>query len=333
MIRDSLGRELHDLRISVTDRCNFRCFFCMPEGQEYEFFRRAEILSFEEIIQFVRAVIPLGVRKVRLTGGEPLLRRDLEKLIFMLSELPLEDISLTTNGFLLKEKAALLRSAGLKRLTVSFHSLKDEVFSKIVGRPVRVASILEGIREALNAGFKPLKVNVCVVRGVNDGEILDIARFFRDMGVVVRFIEFMDVGTLNGWSLERVYSAREMLELLKKHFELEPVSKSYRGEVADRYRYVDNGVEVGFIASITQPFCRDCNRLRLTSDGKLLTCLFAQEGYDVKGLLRSGASDDEIRQLVSQIWSRREDRYSEKRLQLIKEGISPRRVEMFKVGG
>lgn len=333
MILDKLGRELHDLRISVTDRCNFRCTFCMPEGQDYEFFRREEILSFEEITKFVRAIIPLGIKKVRLTGGEPLLRRDLERLIKMLSELPIEDLSLTTNGFLLKEKAKVLKLAGLRRITVSLPSLKDEVFSKLVGRNVKVSHILEGIEEALRVGLKPVKVNVCVVRGLNDGEIVDIAKFFKGMGVVVRFIEFMDVGNLNGWSLDRVFSVKEMLQLLKEHFELEPLEKSYRGEVAERYRYVDDGVEVGFISSITQPFCGDCNRLRLTADGKVLTCLFAQDGYDVKSLIRSGATEEEIREFILHIWSQREDRYSEKRLEMLKEGIRPKKVEMFKIGG
>ncbi len=333
MILDRLGRELHDLRISVTDRCNFRCTFCMPEGQDYEFFRREEILSFEEITKFVRAIIPLGIKKVRLTGGEPLLRRDLERLIKMLSELPIEDLSLTTNGFLLKEKAKVLKLAGLRRITVSLPSLKDEVFSKLVGRNVKVSHILEGIEEALRVGLKPVKVNVCVVRGLNDGEIVDIAKFFKGMGVVVRFIEFMDVGNLNGWSLDRVFSVKEMLQLLKEHFELEPMEKSYRGEVAERYRYVDDGVEVGFISSITQPFCGDCNRLRLTADGKVLTCLFAQDGYDVKSLIRSGATEEEIREFILHIWSQREDRYSEKRLEMLKEGIRPKKVEMFKIGG
>ncbi|MDM7267614.1 MAG: GTP 3',8-cyclase MoaA [Aquificaceae bacterium] len=333
MILDKLGRELHDLRISVTDRCNFRCTFCMPEGQDYEFFRREEILSFEEITKFVRAIIPLGIKKVRLTGGEPLLRRDLERLIKMLSELPIEDLSLTTNGFLLKEKAKVLKLAGLRRITVNLPSLKDEVFSKLVGRNVKVSHILEGIEEALRVGLKPVKVNVCVVRGLNDGEIVDIAKFFKGMGVVVRFIEFMDVGNLNGWSLDRVFSVKEMLQLLKEHFELEPMEKSYRGEVAERYRYVDDGVEVGFISSITQPFCGDCNRLRLTADGKVLTCLFAQDGYDVKSLIRSGATEEEIREFILHIWSQREDRYSEKRLEMLKEGIRPKKVEMFKIGG
>lgn len=333
MIRDLLGRELRDLRVSVTDRCNFRCTFCMPEGEEYEFFSREEILTFEEIVRFVKAVIPLGVRKVRLTGGEPLLRRNLERLVEYLSALPLEDISLTTNGFFLKERARTLKEAGLRRVTVSLHSLKDEVLSKLVGKPVRVSQVLDGIEEALKVGLKPVKVNVCVIRGVNDDEIVNMARFFKQMGVVVRFIEFMDVGNLNGWSLERVYTAKEMLELLSRYFELEPVEKSYRGEVVERYRYKDDGMEVGFISSISQPFCRDCNRLRLTADGKLLTCLFAQEGYDVKSLLRSGAEEEDIRSFVKSVWNRRSDRYSEQRLEMLEHGIIPKRFEMFRVGG
>ncbi|MCS7171225.1 MAG: GTP 3',8-cyclase MoaA [Aquificaceae bacterium] len=333
MIKDRLGRELHDLRISVTDRCNFRCSFCMPDGEDYQFFRREEILSFEEIRDFVRAVIPLGIKKIRLTGGEPLLRRDLEKLINMLSSLPLEDLSLTTNGFLLREKAGLLKSSGLKRVTVSLHSLKDEVFSRLVGRDVKVSKILEGIEEAIRVGLWPVKVNVCVIRGINDKEIVDIARFFKERGVVVRFIEFMDVGNLNGWSIDSVFSAREMLELLSRQFDLEPVGKSYRGEVADRYRYKDCNTEVGFISSITQPFCGDCNRLRLTADGRLLTCLFAQDGYSIKNLIRSGAGEEEIRRFVREVWFKREDRYSEKRLELLKDGIKPHKIEMFKVGG
>ncbi len=333
MIVDSLGRELRDLRISITDRCNFRCAFCMPEGEDYEFFPREELLSFEEIAKFVKAILPLGIKKIRLTGGEPLLRRHLENLISMLSELGVEDISLTTNGFLLKEKAEVLKSAGLRRVTVSLPSLRDEVLSKIVGREVKASQIIEGILKAIEVGLSPVKVNVCVVKGLNHEEIPEIARFFKGLGVVVRFIEFMDVGTLNGWSLDRVFSVREMLELLQRSFELEPVGRSYRGEVAERYRYKEDGLEVGFISSITQPFCGDCNRLRLTADGKLLTCLFAREGHDVKSLIRRGAKEEEIRDFVVSLWSKRKDRYSEERLELLKKGILPKKIEMFKVGG
>ncbi|MFN7064834.1 MAG: GTP 3',8-cyclase MoaA [Aquificaceae bacterium] len=333
MILDKLSRELRDLRISVTDRCNFRCLFCMPDGEDYQFFRREEILSFEEIVKFVRAVLPLGIKKLRLTGGEPLLRRNIEVLIEKLSSLPTEDISLTTNGFLLKEKARVLKLAGLKRITVSLHSLRDEVLSRMVGKEVKVSWIIDGIEEALKVGLKPVKVNVCVVKGINDGEIVDIARLFKKMGLIVRFIEFMDVGNVNDWSLEGVFSVREMLELLKKHFDLEPLEKNYRGEVAERYRYKDDGLEVGFISSITQPFCGDCNRLRLTADGKVLTCLFSQEGHDVKSLIRSKATEEEIMSFVVNLWSKREDRYSEQRLEHMRKGIRTNKIEMFKVGG
>lgn len=334
MIKDTYGRELHDLRISVTDRCNFRCQFCMPEGQEYEFYPRSEILTFEEITKIVKISTRLGIKKVRITGGEPLLRRNIEKLIHMLSQIEgLEDISMTTNGFLLEQMAKGLKDAGLHRVTVSFHSLKDEVFSKIVGRSVKVSQIIKGIEASLRAGLHPVKVNVCVVKGLNDKEILPIAKFFKNMGVVVRFIEFMDVGNLNGWSLDKVVSAREIVETLSKEFPIEPVEKNYRGEVADKYRYKDDGLELGVISSITQPFCGDCNRLRLTADGKLLTCLFATQGYDIKALLRNGARDEDIEDFIKRVWYSRKDRYSEERLELIKRGEVPKKVEMFRVGG
>ncbi len=333
-MKDLLGREVHDFRVSVTDRCNFRCQFCMPDGENYEFFPRSEILSFEEIERIVRIVVPLGVKKVRITGGEPLVRRGVENLIHLLSKVDgLEDISMTTNGFLLSEKAHLLKESGLKRVTVSFHSLKDELFSQIVGKKVKVSQIIEGIEAAMEAGLEPVKVNVCVVKGLNDCEILDIAKFFKSMGVVVRFIEFMDVGTVNGWSIEKVVSAREIVSKIAREFDVEPIEKSYRGEVAERYRYKDDGLEFGVISSVTQPFCGDCNRLRLTAEGKLLTCLFSSYGHDVKSLLRSGARDEEIREFIKSVWKSRKDRYSEERLEKIKRGENLRKVEMFQVGG
>ena len=306
----------------------------MPEGQEYEFYPHSEILTFEEITRIVKISTRLGVKKVRITGGEPLLRRDIEKLIRMLSQIEgIEDIGMTTNGFLLEQMAQRLKDAGLKRITVSFHSLKDEVSSKIVGRSVKVSQIIKGIEASLKAGLYPVKVNVCVVKGLNDEEILPIAKFFKEMGVVVRFIEFMDVGNLNGWSLDKVVSAKEIVEIISKEFPIEPVEKNYRGEVADRYRYKDDGLEFGVISSITQPFCRDCNRLRLTADGKLLTCLFATQGYDIKTLLRNGAKDKDIEDFIKRVWYSRKDRYSEERLELIKRGEVLKKVEMFKVGG
>lgn len=304
----------------------------MPDGHQYEFFPKEEILTFEEITRVVKVSKSLGVRKVRITGGEPLLRRDIEKLISMISPF-VEDVSLTTNGFLLKEKASSLKEAGLKRVTVSFHSLRDEVFSALVGRSVRVAHILEGIEEAIKVGLTPVKVNVCVVKGINDDEILSIAKFFKDMGVVVRFIEFMDVGNLNGWSLDKVVSAQEIVNTIAQHMKIRPIGRSYRGETALRYVYEDDGREFGVIASVTQPFCGDCNRLRLTADGKLLTCLFATDGHDIKKLLRMGASDEELAEFIVEVWQGRKDRYSEERLLLLQRGSVPRKVEMFKVGG
>ncbi|MDW8095386.1 MAG: GTP 3',8-cyclase MoaA [Aquificaceae bacterium] len=333
MTRDKLGRELRDLRVSITDRCNLRCNFCMPDGEDYQFFRRDEILRFEEIRDFVKAIIPLGVKKVRLTGGEPLIRKDVEKLIAMLSDLPLEDLSLTTNGLKLKEKARALKASGLKRVTVSLPSLRDHTLSKLVGREVKVSKILEGIQEALHVGLSPVKVNVCIIKGVNHEEIVDMVGFFKDVGVTVRFIEFMDVGNLNEWSMDRVFSVKEMRDVISQHYDLEPVERSYRGEVAQRYRHKDSHVEVGFVSSVTQPFCGDCNRLRLTADGRLLTCLFAQEGHDIKGLLRANADEETVRRFVCSLWAEREDNYSEKRLELINRGIIPKKIEMFKIGG
>ncbi|WP_448587587.1 GTP 3',8-cyclase MoaA [Thermocrinis sp.] len=322
---DKLGRSLKDLRISVTDRCNLRCSFCMPAGGEYEFFKRDEILSFEEISRFVRIVKRLGVKKVRLTGGEPLLRRSLEKLVEMISQ-EVEDIAITTNGFLLKEKIKDLFLAGLKRITVSLPSLRDEVFSKIVGKQVKVSQVLEGIYTALELGI-PIKVNICVVKGINEGEVMDFIEFFRGLGVEVRFIEFMDVGTLNGWSLEQVFSAEDILKVVSEHYRVYPLERA-NGETALRFS-LEDGYKFGIVASITKPFCGDCNRLRLTADGKLLTCLFASEGFDVKKLLRGGVGDEDIEELVKSVWEQREDRYSEERL----EKKDVKKIEMFKIGG
>ncbi len=327
---DKLSRPLNDLRISVTDRCNLRCTFCMPQGKDYEFYPREDILRFEEIVKVVRACKELGVKKVRITGGEPLLRKDLEKLISMIKEEGIGDITLTTNGFLLKEKARLLASAGLKRVTVSFHSLKDETFSRVVGKQVKVSEVLDGIRSAMDAGLTPVKVNVCVVKGLNDGEVVDIAEFFKKMGVVVRFIEFMDVGTLNGWSLERVVSAKEILQMLSRRFRFRALGRSY-GETAMRFVYEDEPLEFGIIPSITEPFCGDCNRLRLTADGHLFTCLFGTQGWDIKSLIRNGATQEELRDFIRRVWKQRQDRYSEERLTRMGEGL--RKVEMFKLGG
>ncbi len=330
MYKDQLGRELKDLRVSVTDRCNFRCSFCMPNGHEYEFFKREEILSFEEIARVVRIAKTLGVKKVRLTGGEPLVRRHLENLVALISQ-EVEDIALTTNGFLLKDKVKDLALAGLKRVTVSLPSLRDQTLSELAGRSVKVSQILDGIYKSLELGLY-VKVNVCVVKEINSDEILDFIDFFKLLGVEVRFIEFMDVGTLNGWSLDRVFSAKDIIKTISQKYRVIPLGKQKKGETAEGF-VLEDGYRFGIIASITQPFCGECNRLRLTADGKLFTCLFASEGYDLKKLLRSGAKDEEIGEFIVSVWERRMDRYSEERLELLKKGEKPKKVEMFKLGG
>jgi cyclic pyranopterin phosphate synthase len=332
MLKDKLGRVLKDLRLSLTDRCNLRCSFCMPPEKEFQFLPREELLSFEEMEIIVEALAELGVRKVRLTGGEPLLRRHIDRLISRISAIKgIEDIALTTNGFRLKEKANLLKESGLKRITVSVQSLKDEVYSKIVGRQAKVSELIEGIEECIRVGLVPVKVNTTVVRGLNDEEIVDIARFFKGMGVIVRFIEYMDVGTLTDWDMSKVVSGKEIIERIGSEMPLEPVEPKDSSEVSKRFRYTDDGLEVGVITSITEPFCRGCSRIRLSADGKLYTCLFAQEGFDVKALVRQGADKEELKETIREIWLSREDRYSELRLSEAK--LRDKKVEMFRVGG
>ena len=295
---DTLGRPIRDLRVSVTDRCNFRCVYCMPKevfGREYPFMPRAELLTFEEIERLARAFAGLGVEKIRVTGGEPLVRRDLEVLVGKLAAIPGLDLALTTNGALLAQKAQALRDAGLRRITVSLDSLDDEVFRAMNDVDFPVERVLAGIDAALAAGLEPVKVNVVVKRGLNEDGILPLAKAFRGTGVVLRFIEYMDVGHTNGWRLDDVVPAAEIVETVAAEFPLEPVAESYRGEVANRYRYADGAGEIGVIASVTQPFCGDCTRARLSADGKLYTCLFAVRGHDLRALLRSGASDARAR--------------------------------------
>jgi GTP 3',8-cyclase len=330
---DTLGRPLRDLRVSVTDRCNFRCTYCMPKevfGQEYEFLRREQLLTFEEIARVARVVAAHGVAKVRLTGGEPLLRRDVERLVEMLAEIPGLDLTLTTNGSLLSRKAVALREAGLRRVTVSLDSLDDEVFRAMNDVDFPVARVLEGIEAAGAVGLAPIKVNMVVKRGVNDDSIVDMARFFRGTGHVLRFIEYMDVGATNGWRLDDVVSAAEILAAVDREFPLEPLSPDYRGEVAERWRYRDGEGEIGVIASVTRPFCGDCTRARLSADGKLYTCLFAAKGHDLRELLRSGASDARLDEAIEQIWTRRADRYSEIRSEAT---VAKPKVEMSFIGG
>jgi cyclic pyranopterin phosphate synthase len=290
---DTLGRRLHDLRISVTDRCNFRCVYCMPKdvfGRDYPFLPQEALLTFEEIARMARTFVGLGVEKIRLTGGEPLLRKHVERLVAMLAELPV-DLTLTTNGALLARKARALADAGLKRVTVSLDALDDATFRAMGDTDTPVAQVLEGIEMASQAGLAPVKINVVVKRGVNEHAILDLARHFRATGHIVRFIEYMDVGATNGWRMDDVVSASEILERIGAEFPLEPIDPNYAGEVAERWRYRDGAGEIGVIASVTQAFCRDCTRMRLSTDGKLYTCLFANDGHDLRGLVRGGADD------------------------------------------
>jgi GTP 3',8-cyclase len=331
---DRLGRGLRDLRISVTDRCNFRCPYCMPKeifGHSYTFLPRAEILSFEEITRVVGAAASLGVTKVRLTGGEPLLRRDLEVLVAMLSEVDgITDLALTTNGALLAGKASGLRAAGLTRVTVSLDSLDEAVFAAMNDVGVPLGRVLDGIAAAVDAGIWPVKLNTVVKRGLNDDGLVELAQFAREHGLIARFIEYMDVGTTNGWRLDDVVPAAEIVRRIDAVLPLEPAEANYRGEVARRWRYRDGSGEVGVIASVTQPFCSDCTRARLSTDGKLYTCLFAGAGHDLRALLRAGASDQELREALAKIWAGRGDRYSEQRAALT---APVRRIEMSYIGG
>jgi len=330
---DTLGRPLRDLRISVTDRCNFRCVYCMPKevfGRDYRFLERRELLSFEEIERVARAFVRQGVRKIRLTGGEPLLRRDIERLVSLLAAIGGVDLTLTTNGSLLARKARALKEAGLARVTVSLDSLDDDVFRAMNDVDFPVAHVLEGIEAAAEEGLTPVKVNMVVKRGVNEDSVLPMARFFRGSGHIVRFVEYMDVGSTNGWRLDDVVPAAEILARLAAEFPLQPLEPNYRGEVARRYRYADGAGEIGLIASVTQPFCGGCTRARLSAEGRLYTCLFASRGHDLRALVRSSASDEELDEAIAQIWRGRADRYSEIRTAAT---ASLPKIEMSYIGG
>ena len=328
---DVLQRPLRDLRISVTDRCNFRCVYCMPKeifGRDYEFLPRAQLLDYEEIERLARAFVANGVRKIRITGGEPLVRRHVERLVEMLSALDV-DLTLTTNGTLLPQKAQALAAAGLRRVTVSLDALDDETFRAMNDMDVPVQRVLDGIDAAAAAGL-PVKVNAVVKRGLNEHGIVELARHFRGTGHVLRFIEYMDVGHTNGWRLDDVVSAEEILTRIADEFPLEPIEPSYRGEVAKRWRYVDGQGEIGVIASVTQPFCGDCTRARLSAEGQLYTCLFAVRGHDLRALVRSTADDAELEAAIAGVWTRRTDRYSELRTE--KTAELPK-IEMSYIGG
>jgi len=333
-VRDKLNRPLRDLRISVTDRCNFRCTYCMPRevfGHDFQFLPHGDLLTFEEITRLARIFIAHGVEKIRITGGEPLVRRDLERLIGMLARLDgLKDLTLTTNGSLLARKAQALKNAGLKRVTVSLDSLDEVVFRSMNDVDFPVAKVLEGIEAARSAGLEPVKVNMVVQRGVNEDSIVDMARHFHGAGCILRFIEYMDVGSTNGWRLDDVVSAAEIISRVNAVLPLEPADPNYRGEVARRYRYTDGGGEIGIISSVTNTFCGDCTRARLSPEGQLYTCLFGTMGHDFRTLLRGGKSDEEISGFVHKVWSRRTDRYSE--LRTLQTTRMPK-VEMSHIGG
>jgi cyclic pyranopterin phosphate synthase len=335
---DRLGRPLHDLRISVTDRCNFRCTYCMPKeifGKDYEFLPRDQVLTFEEIERIARAFVGGGVGKLRITGGEPLVRRDLPKLIDMLAAIRRPDggevdLTLTTNGSALRGLAGPLAEAGLQRVTVSLDSLDDAVFGAMNGIDFPVAKVLDGIDAARDAGLAPIKINMVVRRGINESSIVPMASWARESGLILRFIEYMDVGHSNGWRLDEVVPTDELLRTIAEIWPIEPADPAYLGEVADRWRYLDGGGEFGVISSVTQPFCRDCTRARISAEGKLYTCLFAVQGHDLRALLRGGASDAELAAAVDGIWTRRTDRYSE--LRSAATSTLPK-IEMFAMGG
>ncbi len=335
--RDTLGRPLHDLRISVMDRCNFRCTYCMPREtfhDNYRFLKSSERLSFEEITRLTRLFVQLGVRKVRLTGGEPLLRPNLSELVGELTALEgVQDVALTTNAVLLAQHAAALKANGLHRITVSLDTLDPDIFKHMSGGFAERDRVLEGIRAAQDAGLTPIKINSVIERGLNDHTALDLVEYFRGTGVIVRFIEYMDVGNRNRWSMEQVMPSKELVQRIAERWPLHPVQGNYRGEVAARYAFDDGAGEVGFISSVTNPFCGNCTRARLSSEGVFYTCLFATQGVDLRAPLRSGASDDELLNLIRNTWLGRGDRYSELRSSLRDSEQPVRKIEMYYIGG
>ena len=337
MLTDKFGRPMRDLRISVTDRCNFRCPYCMPAeiyGEAYEFLPRAEILNFEELTRLVGIFAELGIVKLRITGGEPLMRNELPKLTGMLAAVDgIEDLTLTTNGYLLGQFAQQLKDAGLDRITISLDSLDDEVFKAMNGRGFTTQRVLEAIQTAADVGLSPIKINCVVQKGVNDHTIVDLARHFKGTGYIVRYIEYMDVGNRNGWRSEQVVAAEEIVARIDAEMPLEPVESNYHGEVATRYRYKDGSGEIGVIASVTKPFCGACTRVRLSTDGRIFTCLFASKGVSLRDPMRAGATDDELREILTGIWTVRSDRYSEERAASPNGPDSPRKIEMYQIGG
>ncbi len=334
---DRLGRPLHDLRISVMDRCNFRCPYCMPKEQfheNYQFLKSRERLSFDEIVRLARLFTALGVRKIRLTGGEPLLRANLADLVGDLTGIPgIEDIALTTNGVLLANHAVDLHANGLKRITVSLDSLDKDIFARLSGGFGALDQVLAGIDAAIAAGMTPVKINAVIERGVNDHTALDLVEHFRGTPVIVRFIEFMDVGNRNHWRPDMVVPSRELAARVNARWPMHPVSQNYRGEVAQRWRFDDGGGEVGFISSVSQPFCGACSRARLSSEGKFYTCLFATQGLDLRAPMRAGADDADLLHIIRGAWAGRNDRYSELREELRRTMPEPKKIEMYYIGG
>ena len=333
LLSDRRGRHVRDLRISVTDRCNFRCIYCMPRevfGDDHAFLPRRELLSFEEILRVARLFVAHGVRKIRITGGEPLLRKDIERLIGMLARLDGVEVTLTTNGVLLPRLAQRLKNAGLHRVTVSLDALDDALFRRMNDADYPVEKVLEGIEAARSAGLGPIKINMVVKRGTNDSDIEAMAGHFRHSGHILRFIEFMDVGASNGWKMDEVLPSREVIARIDRLFPLEAIDPNYAGEVAERWRYKDGGGEVGVISSVTQAFCSSCTRIRLSTEGKLYTCLFAHAGHDLRALLRQGVDDATLDAAIAGVWQRREDRYSELRTA---ETAALRKIEMSYIGG
>lgn len=336
-VSDALNRPLHDLRISLLDQCNFRCPYCMPEDKfhsKYEFLKKQQRLTYDEIIRVATAACDLGVSKIRLTGGEPLLDKKICDLIERLAELPgIEDLALTTNGMLLTPVAADLAKAGLHRVTVSLDSIDKSIFRAMSGGRGNLEKVMAGITAANEAGLGPIKINVVVQKGVNDHAIMDLLEYFRGSGTIVRLIEFMDVGNKNGWRMNQVVPSRVLLDEIQERWPLSAIGKNYPGEVARRYKYLDGEGEIGFISSVTEPFCGDCSRARLSADGVLYTCLFANQGTDLRESLRNGADDDELRDILSSIWLQRADRYSELRSPDLAEHHVLKKVEMYRIGG
>lgn len=333
-VKDHFGRLLKDLRISVIDKCNFRCLYCMPKeifGEDYPFLHESELLSFEEIIRLAETFADLGVEKIRITGGEPLMRKNLDQLIAKLLKIPgIKDIALTTNGVLLAKRAKKLKEAGLDRVNLSLDAIEDEVFQQINGRGVGTLPVLKGIEAAQKAGLK-VKINMVAKKGMNESQILPMARYFKDKDVILRYIEFMDVGNHNGWDLNNVISKKQIIDTISEEMPLENVERNYYGEVASRYQYKDGGGEIGVISSVTDSFCGTCTRIRLSADGKLYTCLFASSGYDIKEKLRNGLTDEQLSDELTSLWGNRKDRYSDERSE--NKHQDRKKIEMSYIGG